>query len=55
MKILFQGDSITDVGRDHSMPQYLGKGYVSEIAMRLSKQGLSYDILNTANGGERNC
>ena len=55
MKILFQGDSITDAGRNHSKPQYLGNGYVSEIAMRLSKQGLSYDILNTANGGDRIC
>ena len=36
MKILFQGDSITDAGRDRLMPQHLGNGYVSEIAMHLN-------------------
>ena len=27
MKILFQGDSVTDAGRDHSNPHDLGEGY----------------------------
>ena len=55
MKILFQGDSITDAGRDRLMPQYLGNGYVSEIAIRLNEQGVLCDIENTAIGGNRIC
>lgn len=27
MKILFQGDSITDAGRDRAKPEHLGGGY----------------------------
>ena len=38
MKILFQGDSITDAGRDKTHSQCLGNGYVSEIAMRFEKK-----------------
>lgn len=55
MKILFQGDSITDAGRDRSNLQYLGNGYVSEIAMRFKMQGLLHYVVNTAIGGDRIC
>ena len=55
MNILFQGDSITDAGRDRSNLQYLGNGYVSEIAMRFKAQGLPHHVINTAIGGNRIC
>lgn len=55
MNILFQGDSITDAGRDRTHPQYMGQGYVSEIAMRLERQGLNHHVENTAIGGNRIC
>ena len=57
MNILFQGDSITDAGRDRDRihPQYLGNGYVSEIALRLKKSGLPHHVRNTAIGGDRIC
>ena len=35
MKILFIGDSITDAGRDKSVPSDLGDGYVSLLAEKL--------------------
>ena len=47
MKILFQGDSITDAGRDRQHPQYMGNGYVSEIAIRLKMAGKKQNIENT--------
>ncbi len=55
MKILFQGDSITDAGRSRVLPRYLGKGYVAEIAYRLKKEGYSHEIRNTGFGGNRIC
>lgn len=35
IKILFQGDSITDSGRDYENPQDLGRGYPVYVAARL--------------------
>lgn len=55
MNILFQGDSITDAGRDRTHPQYMGNGYVSELAMRMENMGLPHKIINTAIGGNRIC
>lgn len=55
MNILFQGDSITDAGRDRTHPQYMGNGYVSELAMRMENMGLPHKITNTAIGGNRIC
>lgn len=55
MKILFQGDSITDAGRDRGNYRYMGNGYVSEIAMRLEKKSSEYKVENTAIGGNRIC
>lgn len=55
MNILFQGDSITDAGRDKVNAQYMGNGYVSELAMRFEKMGLHHNVTNTAIGGNRIC
>lgn len=55
MNILFQGDSITDAGRDRNNEQYMGNGYASEIAMRCEKLGLPHNFTNTAIGGDRIC
>lgn len=55
MNILFQGDSLTDAGRDRVHPQYMGNGYVSEIAIQLKKRGLNHNVTNTAVGGNRIC
>lgn len=55
MKILFQGDSITDAGRDRTLLQYMGNGYVSEIAMRFERGGLNHKIENTAISSNRIC
>ena len=53
MKILFQGDSITDAGRDKFHLQNLGNGYVSIIANKLNKVGKTHELLNTAVAGNR--
>ena len=53
MKILFQGDSITDAGRDRYNPQSLGNGYVSIIANKLIKAGKAHELRNTAIAGNR--
>lgn len=37
VKILFQGDSVTDEERDKSNPHHLGKGYAEFAAQRLKK------------------
>jgi len=37
MKILFQGDSITDAGRDHSNPHHLGEGYPKYAAQGMQE------------------
>ncbi len=55
MKILFQGDSITDAGRDRRFDFNYGVGYVSEIAYRFERAGLKHEIKNTGIGGNRIC
>ncbi len=55
MKILFQGDSVTDGGRHRTIPRYLGKGYVSDIAYKLMQEGYQHEIRNTGFGGNRIC
>lgn len=57
MKILFFGDSITDMGRDRSdiadEPFKYGSGYVRIIASELFKRNVEkYDILNKGIGGK---
>lgn len=54
MKILFLGDSITDVGRDRSNPVSLGAGYPLLIGSRLGADCPGcYDFRNTGIGGDR--
>ena len=53
--ILFQGDSITDAGRDKSSPDSLGAGYVNFIAARLAADfpELALRFVNRGVGGNR--
>lgn len=57
MKILFQGDSITDAGRSRTVEEAnrgLGDGYVNLIASELTgKAPGQYEILNRGVGGNR--
>ena len=56
MKILFQGDSVTDSGRDRnpSRPNIgLGTGYVNLIASRIICDEPRYSIYNRAVSGNR--
>lgn len=53
VKLLFQGDSITDAGRDRNEPRDLGNGYVSILSASLIRQGFSHELRNTAVGGNR--
>ncbi|WP_239255352.1 SGNH/GDSL hydrolase family protein [Listeria ilorinensis] len=47
-RILFQGDSVTDAGRDRNQPNHLGEGYVKMIA---EKWGNTMTILNRGISG----
>jgi lysophospholipase L1-like esterase len=53
--ILFQGDSITDCGRDREDPNNLGDGYVSMIIAMLSDKYSQYNskFLNRGVSGDR--
>jgi lysophospholipase L1-like esterase len=53
--ILFQGDSITDAGRERSDPESLGYGYANLIAAWLSAQHPAKHLrfLNRGIGGDR--
>ena len=55
MNILFQGDSITDCGRDRNDPLSLGDGYVKIINETFADKfpGTSFSILNRGIGGDR--
>ncbi len=53
MKILFQGDSITDAGRSRVIDSNLGNGYVGELSRRWKKEGLNHTIKNRGIGGNR--
>ena len=54
MKILFLGDSITDVGRDRSNPDSLGAGYPLLVGARLGADAPGrYVFRNTGIGGDR--
>lgn len=52
-RLLFQGDSITDAGRDRADGFSLGNGYVSLIAGRLAAVGYRGRVLNRGIGGNR--
>lgn len=51
MKVLFQGDSVTDCDRSREDDSYLGYGYPSFIAEKLKGRGLTF--INRAVSGER--
>lgn len=54
VKILFQGDSITDAGRNRSNPQDLGSGYPAFVASKLGlDQPGEYEFHNRGIGGDR--
>lgn len=60
MKILFYGDSITDMGRNYNIQGELnnsfafGTGYVNAVTSQLSfKNPLKYEVINTGISGNR--
>lgn len=55
MRILFQGDSITDAGRDRSDPHHLGGGYPKFVAELLREQypEMELDFVNFGISGNR--
>ncbi|MGI6264756.1 MAG: SGNH/GDSL hydrolase family protein [Acutalibacteraceae bacterium] len=57
MRILFQGDSITDAGRDRQDPHHLGGGYPKFAAERLQERFADRQIefLNLGISGNRTC
>ncbi len=55
MRILFQGDSITDAGRDRSDPHFLGNGYPKYAAALLRERfpEREFEFLNFGISGNR--
>ena len=55
MKILFQGDSVTDAGRDRSNPQDMGEGYPKYAAAMLqdSFPDETFEFCNLGISGHR--
>ena len=55
MKILFQGDSITDGGRDRSDPHNLGNGYPKYAAEYLREKfpDVEFEFINLGIAGEQ--
>jgi len=55
MRILFQGDSVTDAGRNHENPTDLGPGYPSVTAKRLREAFPTHEFMfwNRGIGGNR--
>ncbi len=55
MKILFQGDSITDAGRDRSDPHNLGPGYPFYAAENISKNhpDMDFEFVNLGISGNQ--
>ena len=55
MKILFQGDSITDASRDYDDPRDLGPGYPHYASAMLmdSFPGVPFEFINRGIGGNR--
>ena len=52
--ILFQGDSITDAGRDREKDDRMGRGYATLVAAELGfKYAPEYTFLNRGIGGNR--
>ena len=57
MKILFQGDSITDAGRDHRNYHDLGRGYPKYAAeyIRAAFPDQDFEFINFGISGNRTC
>ena len=57
MKILFQGDSITDAGRDKRNYHHLGNGYPKYSAELISKAhtDIDFEFINFGISGNRTC
>ena len=54
MRILFQGDSITDAVRHREIEAYSGSGYVTMISGRLGVDYPGkYEVINRGVGGNR--
>lgn len=55
MRILFQGDSITDMGRDRTDPHHLGDGYPFYTAQLLRERypDKEFEFLDQGIGGDR--
>lgn len=55
MRILFQGDSITDAGRDRSDPHHLGDGYPRFVAEELRRRfpETEFEFVNFGISGNR--
>lgn len=54
IRVLFQGDSITDVGRDRAYEPHRGSGYPTLAAARLGYEAPGeYECLNRGIGGNR--
>ena len=57
MKIVFQGDSITDAGRDKRNYHDMGNGYPKFTAEKLTEMfpNLDFEFINQGIGGNRTC
>ncbi len=57
MKILFQGDSVTDAGRDRTNPRDMGEGYARFASAMIEDAypDLSFTFCNLGIGGDRTC
>ena len=54
IKILFQGDSITDAGRDRKNPTHLGHGYPKFVAGSMNyKEPGAFEFINRGVSGDR--
>lgn len=55
MKILFQGDSVTDAGRDRSNPHDMGDGYprYASAMIQDSYPDIEWEFVNLGVGGDR--
>lgn len=57
MKILFQGDSVTDAGRDRSNPHDMGEGYAKFASAMIEDAfpDVSFEFCNLGISGNRTC